>query len=120
AMAEEGRSGKKPLGQPALVVRLAQRIRAVKHDGDPDRCRCQPVDVGPKPRDLAKLLAVSHNDEVPRLAVLRAAGPPGKVQQLIDDLLGDGLVGVLADLRDATDRPEPLQDPRAYPCAAVR
>src|SRR5687767_2632807 len=45
AVAEQVRAGEEPLGEPALVVREAQRVSAFERDCDPQWCRGEPVDV---------------------------------------------------------------------------
>jgi len=100
---ERVRRDKEPLGHPALVVRLARPF-AVEHDRDRERCAGEPVDVRPQLADALERVAVAHDHEVPGLRVLRASGPARDLEDLRDDVIGDGVGRVLADLSDGAER----------------
>src|SRR5207245_1728897 len=110
AVAEQLRSGEQALGHATLVIGLAESAPGREHDRDAERRAGRPVDARAQRRDRSEALLVPDHDEVPWLAIPRAARPAGELEEFVNDIVGDRFVLVLPDLRYATDRPEGLHE----------
>jgi len=76
--------------RPTTVIELAREVGHTLPTTDPG--------------ELAQNLAVGHRDERPLLLVLAAAGPAGGVQDALEMLVSQRLVGEPPDDPDRVDR----------------
>src|SRR3954452_7147988 len=108
ADAQVGRGDHHERGRLAEVVgdALADLVvgRVLGDQGD-GRRRAGDVRAALRPGlgQLDELLAVGDDDEVPRLPVRRGRRPPAGLEDLLELLAGDGLVGVLAHVAACPD-----------------
>src|SRR5439155_11485835 len=110
AVAEQLRSGEQALGHATLVIGLAESAPGREHDRDAERRAGRPVDARAQRRDRSEALLVPDHDEVPWLAIPRAARPAGELEEFVNNIVRDRFVLVLPDLRYATDRAEGLHE----------
>src|SRR3954451_19161000 len=107
ADAQLGRGDHHERGRLADVVADAPGLLVVWLLGDQGdgRRRAGEVRAAPRPRlgQLDELLAVGDDDEVPRLPVRRRRRPPAGLEDALEVVAGDRLVGVLAHVAARPD-----------------